>query len=133
MTPAPTGSSPADWIATAGALLSLAGVAAGAFGAHLLGERLGADAVETFRTGVHYHLFHALGLLAVAALSTRLPSGLWPWVAGLLVAGVVVFSGSLYGLALGGPRWLGAVTPLGGTCFLAAWALAALAAWRGGG
>ncbi len=133
MTADPTGSSHAEWIAVSGALLCMVGVAAGAFGAHLLSGRLATDALDTFRTGVRYHLVHALGLLALAALSARMPSTLWPWAAGLLVLGILVFSGTLYGLALGGPRWLGAVTPLGGTCFLAGWAVTAVAAWRAGG
>lgn len=133
MTPDHTGSLHASWIAAAGAVLAAAGVAAGAFGAHLLSERLGAAALETFETGVRYHLYHALGLLALAALATRIPSPLWSWSAVLLGAGVVIFSGTLYALALGGPRWLGAVTPVGGLCFLVGWAVAAAAAWRGGG
>lgn len=133
MTPTPTGSSHAEWIAVSGALLCMAGVAAGAFGAHLLSGRLAPDALDTFQTGIRYHLVHALGLLALAALSSRMPSTLWPWAAGLLVAGILIFSGTLYGLALGGPRWLGAVTPLGGICFLAGWAVTAVAAWGAGG
>lgn len=133
MTPARTGSLPASWIAAGGAALAAAGVAAGAFGAHLLSERLGTAALETFETGVRYHLYHALGLLALAALAARIHSPLWSWSAVLLAAGVVIFSGTLYAIALGGPRWLGAVTPVGGLCFLAGWATAAVAAWRGPG
>ena len=116
-----------------GALLAALGVVLGAFGAHGLEGRVSADMLAVFETGVRYHLIHALGLMAVAL--TALQLGLSPWLrtAGwLLLTGVVVFSGSLYGLALGGPSWLGAVAPLGGTAFIVAWLLVAGAALRSG-
>jgi len=76
--------------------------------------------LATFETGVRYQLFHALGLIAVASAAARWPSsGAAGW---LFVAGTVLFSGSLYLLAITGVRWLGAITPLGGLCFLAGWA-----------
>lgn len=114
-----------------GAGFALVGVALGAFGAHGLRGTLTPGDMATFETAVRYQLIHALGLMAAAWASGR-----WPWggvtVAGwLLVAGILVFSGSLYLLVLTGPRWLGAVTPVGGICFLAAWALLAVAAIRG--
>jgi uncharacterized membrane protein YgdD (TMEM256/DUF423 family) len=115
----------------AGALLALMGVAAGAFGAHALGARLPAERLVTYDIAVRYQMFHALALLAVAWAATRWPNP-QTWVAGwLFIAGILIFAGTLYLLALGGPRWLGAVTPLGGLCFLAGWALLAWSAWRG--
>lgn len=114
-----------------GAAFALVGVALGAFGAHGLRGSLSPGDMATFETAVRYQLIHALGLLAAAWASGR-----WPWggvtAAGwLMVAGILVFSGSLYLLVLTGPRWLGAVTPVGGLCFMAAWALLAVAAVRG--
>ncbi len=102
----------------------------GAFGAHGLRARIGPDMLAVYETGVQYHLVHALGLLAVAWAATRWP-GVWVNAAGwLFVAGIVLFSGSLYVLAVTGPRWLGAITPLGGTCFILGWVLLAVAALR---
>ena len=113
-----------------GALAAFAAVALGAFAAHGLKARLDATMLATFETGVRYHLYHALGLLAVAWAATR-----WPGVAvnasgWLFVAGIVLFSGSLYALSLTGVRWLGAITPFGGLAFLAGWACLAWAAWK---
>lgn len=100
-------------------LLGFVGVALGAFGAHGLRDRLVGPALELWRTAVLYHLVHAAALLAVALAGERLRGA---GVAGaLFAAGVVIFSGTLYALALGGPRWLGAVTPLGGAAFLGGW------------
>ena len=113
------------------ALLLLLGVAAGAFGAHALRTRIAADLLAIFQTGVQYHLVHALGALAVAILWLQ-----WPQATGLatcgwlLVLGIVLFSGSLYALALSGIRGFGAITPLGGLAWLVAWALLAWTAWR---
>jgi uncharacterized membrane protein YgdD (TMEM256/DUF423 family) len=113
-----------------GALSALLAVAAGAFGAHALRSRLVPDMQTVFETGARYHMYHALGLLAVAWAFTRWPGG--PVVAAgwLFVAGTVLFSGSLYLLALTGHRWLGAITPLGGLAFIAGWAALAWAALR---
>ena len=106
-------------------------VAAGAFGAHGLKGRLDAEMLGVWQTGVQYHLVHALGLFAVAWLRARHPrSGLLPVAGWLLLIGIVLFSGSLYVLALTGIRWLGAITPLGGVAFLLAWGMTAWAAWR---
>lgn len=113
-----------------GALLLFVGVGAGAFGAHGLAGRIDDRLLQTFETGVRYHVYHALGLLFVAWASSRWP-GIATTVAGwLLIAGIVVFSGSLYALALSGQRWLGAITPLGGVAFLAGWLALAWAIWR---
>jgi uncharacterized membrane protein YgdD (TMEM256/DUF423 family) len=113
---------PADrWFAVAGSVSALIAVAAGAFGAHALRQRLAPDLLAVFETGVRYQMYHALGLLAVAWAASRwsLPQiSLAGW---LFLAGIVVFSGSLYVLSLTGMRWFGAVTPLGGLCFLAGW------------
>lgn len=120
-----------------GAILAFLGVALGAFGAHVLQEQMGMSAryLEVWRTGVQYHLIHAVALLFVALLADRLPNAaMIRRVGWLFVAGIVIFGGSLYALALtsllpSGPvRVLGAVTPLGGVCFLVGWALLAVAA-----
>ena len=119
----------AGWFA-AGAVLSGLGVLFGAFGAHGLRERVTADMLAVFETGVRYHLIHGLAVLAVAWAASRWPSA-WIGAAGwLFAAGIVVFSGSLYILAISGVRWWGAVTPIGGVCFLAGWAALAVGALR---
>lgn len=117
------------WIVV-GAALAFLGVAAGAFGAHALESRLPRDLVRVFETGARYHLVHALALTFVGLASARWTDPLWTAAGWLFVVGVVVFSGSLYALALTGVRWLGAITPLGGAAFLAGWLAVAAAAWR---
>src|SRR5471030_2541374 len=115
----------------AAALALAAAVALGAFGAHALKARLGADMLATYQTAVQYHFWHALGLLGVGTLMVRFPeSRALAWIAWLLVAGLLLFSGSLYLLALTGATWLGAVTPVGGVAFIAAWVWLAWWAWR---
>jgi uncharacterized membrane protein YgdD (TMEM256/DUF423 family) len=99
-------------------------------GPHALRSRLPADLLAVFETGVRYQMYHALALLAVAWGVERWASGAAVAAGWAFVAGIVVFSGSLYVLALSGVRWLGAVTPIGGVAFLAGWALLAWAAWR---
>ena len=118
-------------LAASGAALALLAVALGAFGAHALRERLEAGDLEIFETAVRYQMYHALALLGVAWLSTRLPGPLTGWAGWLMVAGTLVFSGSLYLLVLTGPRWLGAVTPVGGVLLIAGWLLLAVALLRG--
>ncbi len=118
--------------AVAGAALAFIGVAAGAFGAHALRAHVAPDQLAVFETGVRYHLFHALALFAAAWVN-----GQWPGRAArasgwLFIAGIVIFSGSLYLLVLTGQRALGAITPVGGLCQLAGWLALAWAAWRGG-
>lgn len=112
----------------AGALSAFAGVGLGAFGAHALKRRLDADMQAVFETGVRYQLVHALALLAAGAAAGRLAPGPLSAAGWLFVLGTLVFSGSLYALALGGRRRLGAVTPLGGLALLAGWACLAWAA-----
>ena len=116
---------------TLAAAALFAAVGTGAFGAHALKSKLAPDLMAVYQTAVQYHFWHALGLLAVGILLLQKPdSGALAAAAWLLVAGLVLFSGSLYALSLTGVRGLGAVTPLGGLAFLAAWAALAWAAWR---
>lgn len=118
-------------LVAAGALLALAGVAAGAFGAHVLRGRLPAEAMVVYDTAVQYHLYHALATVVAGLAQRAWPAAGWPRLAGgAFVVGVGLFSGSLYLLALGAPRGIGAVTPLGGLAFMAGWLLAAGGAWR---
>src|SRR5687768_5075119 len=113
-----------------GSMLAFLGVAAGAFGAHGLRGRVAADLLEVFETAARYHVYHALGLLAVAYAASRWPGPATTAVGWLFVAGIVLFSGSLYLMTFTGMRWLGAITPLGGAAFLAGWAALAWAALR---
>ncbi len=115
-----------------GAASAFLSVAAGAFGAHALRARLDPAALAVFETGARYQMYHALGLLAAAWAAARWP-GPWPSRAGwLFLAGTLLFSGSLYALALTGIRWLGAVTPFGGVGFLGGWVCLVMAAIRMG-
>jgi uncharacterized membrane protein YgdD (TMEM256/DUF423 family) len=113
-----------------GSISALMAVAAGAFGAHALRARLSPEYLAVFETAARYQMYHALALLAVAWATTRWPGALLNWAGWLLVVGTVLFSGSLYGLALTGIRWLGAITPLGGVAFLAGWLCLTLAMVR---
>jgi uncharacterized membrane protein YgdD (TMEM256/DUF423 family) len=112
------------------ALILLMGVGTGAFGAHGLKRVLSPDMLAVWHTAVTYQMLHGLGLLALAALGPRFGSPLLSGAGIVMLAGIVLFSGSLYLLALSGTRWLGAITPLGGLCFIIAWAMVALAAYR---
>lgn len=119
--------------AFAGSISAFIAVAAGAFGAHALRARIAPDLLAVFETGNRYQMYHALALFAVATLAARLTDPALPRLAGwLFLAGTVLFSGSLYALALTGTRWLGAITPLGGLCFLGGWAVLAVAVVKGG-
>lgn len=115
-------------ILAAGALLGAAGVLLGAFGAHGLAERSSAQEIGWWQTAVQYQMWHALALLAVGALPLRRTIA----TASCLAVGCVIFSGTLYAMALGLPRWLGAVTPVGGGLMVAGWLLLAWQAWRSG-
>lgn len=117
-------------LAIAAALILLIGVGAGAFGAHGLKRVIAPDLLAVWQTAVLYQLVHGLGMLAIASLSAKLGSPLLSHAATLMLVGVVVFSGSLYAMALTGAKWLGAITPLGGLTFIAAWAMVAVAAYR---
>ena len=114
-----------------GAIAAAVGVALGAFGAHGLKTRVEADMLAVFETGVRYHMIHALGLLAVGWAAARWPGSLTTAAGWLFLAGIVVFSGSLYTMTLTGAKWLGAITPLGGLSFILGWILLAVAALMG--
>ena len=113
-----------------GSLSAFLAVGLGAFGAHALKARLSADLLAVFEVGVRYQMVHALAMLAVAWAQTRWPGPLLAVGGWLFVAGTVLFSGSLYLLALTGTRWLGAITPIGGVAWLVAWLCLAWAAWH---
>lgn len=113
-----------------GSVSALVSVAAGAFGAHALRARLSPDHLTVFETASRYQMYHALALLAVGWAATRWPAPLLHWAGWLFVLGTVLFSGSLYVLALTGIRWLGVITPLGGAAFLAGWLCLLLSASR---
>lgn len=114
------------------AVLGGLGVAAGAFGAHALRARLSPNDLDIFETAVRYQMYHALALLGVAWAAGRWGGPAVHAAGWLFVAGTIVFSGSLYVLVLTGPRWLGAVTPIGGVAFIAGWVALAWAAARSG-
>lgn len=116
-----------NWTAAGAIALALA-VMIGAFGAHGLRGRLDDYSMNIYERAVFYHFVHALGLLIV---SFFIPQGASKtWICGLLAAGIILFSGSLYALALTGNRMLGAITPIGGLSFIAAWILLAVTALR---
>lgn len=113
-----------------GAALAALSVALGAFGAHGLRQAISPDLLANYETGARYQMYHALALLAVAWAIGRWPGGtLLPLGGWLFVAGVVLFSGSLYLMAFTGWRWLGAITPLGGVAFIGGWALMIYHVW----
>lgn len=117
------------WIA--GAAMAGLSVAIGAFGAHALRARLEPARIATFETAVQYHMLHALALLAAAALMGRVQSQNLLLASGwLFAAGIFLFSGSLYALAVTGITWLGAITPLGGVAFIGGWLCFGMAAWK---
>jgi uncharacterized membrane protein YgdD (TMEM256/DUF423 family) len=118
---------------TLGALSGCLAVAAGAFGAHALRDRLSADMLSVFQTGASYQMYHALALVAVGVLLGRFSIEGSPWLTAsgwLFVVGTLLFSGSLYSLSLSGITWLGAITPLGGVAFLLGWLALAIGIWR---
>lgn len=108
-----------------GALNGLISVAAGAFGAHALKQRLDARSLEIFETAARYQMFHALAMVLCGVLAARATTAGWAF-----QIGIVLFSGSLYVLALTGVKGLGAITPIGGLAFLVGWALLAWSALR---
>lgn len=120
------------FILGAAAIYGLLGVVLGAFGAHALSARLTQDMQAVWHTAVEYQFYHALALLGLGVLLRTGPASGWLHIAGLLFcAGVLVFSGSLYILALSGVRWLGAITPLGGLMLIAGWLTLFIGALRG--
>ena len=107
-----------------GAANAALAVMLGAFGAHSLKAHLAAEMMAVYQTGLQYHLFHSLGLIAVGLVAKQIGDSAWlRWSGWLMLAGIVIFSGSLYVLSTTGWKWLGAVTPLGGLSFIVAWVL----------
>ncbi len=121
------------WIAIGAALLAL-GVMAGAFGAHALAKRLDQYHLDVFHKAAQYHFIHALGILLVSSLAANasIPLASAERICSLLLASIVLFSGSLYGLAVTDIRWLGAITPIGGTGFIVSWLWLAYSSWKQG-
>lgn len=115
----------------AGAAAAFLAVAAGAFGTHALQARLSPARLATWELATRYQMVHALALLALAWASTHWPRFPATLAGGAMLVGIVVFCGTLYALALGAPRWFGAITPIGGVALLVAWAAAAIGALRG--
>jgi uncharacterized membrane protein YgdD (TMEM256/DUF423 family) len=120
--------------ATAKILLLLGSISAalavilGAFGAHALKLKLSEQMMNVYQTGVQYHFYHAIGLLIIGVVALHLPASSWlKWSGWLMFSGIILFSGSLYMLALTNIRWLGAITPIGGTAFILAWLFLAFA------
>jgi len=110
-----------------GAGLMALAVIVGAFGAHELKSKLSVDMMQVYKTGVEYHVYHALGLLLIGILSLQFASSLMNWAGVFIVIGIALFSGSLYLLAITGVRWLVAITPIGGMCFIIGWILVLIA------
>jgi uncharacterized membrane protein YgdD (TMEM256/DUF423 family) len=113
-----------------GAVSAFVAVAAGAFGAHGLKNRLSPELLAVFETGVRYQMYHAFALIVAAWAQTRWPGTLSTAGGWFFIAGTLLFSGSLYILSLTGLRWLGAITPFGGLAFLAGWLCLAWASWK---
>jgi len=114
------------YIVSLGAILAGTAVAAGAFGAHMLKPQLSEHMLVVFETSVRYHMFHALALIFSGWVFIQWKVKIFQIAALAFVAGILFFSGSLYLLVLSGTRWLGAVTPLGGLCFIVGWVCLAL-------
>ena len=116
-------------LAIAGALIALATIL-GAFGAHALKAHLSQDKLVVYETAVRYHFIHALGLLAMGVLLRSVDAEMLRWSAALVLIGIVLFSGSLYLLTFGAPRFMGIITPVGGLALIAGWTLFAVTLWR---
>ncbi len=111
-----------------GSLNALLAVILGAFGAHGLKSRITAELLAIYQTGVQYHFYHAIGLIAVGLVALHLPASVWLKCSGwLMFIGILIFSGSLYILSITNIRWLGAITPFGGAAFIFAWLSLAIA------
>jgi len=110
-----------------GAINGLIAVAAGAFGAHFLKDWLSAADLTTFETAARYQMYHALALLAVSAMAQARPSAAVSGAGWCMLSGIVLFTGSLFGLTLGGWKWLGPITPIGGLLLMAGWLLLVIA------
>ena len=117
------------WLIVGASLAGLA-VLLGAFGAHALKSKVSQEDLAIFETGVRYHLYHALGLLIIGAIGFQVSQDIIQMPATLITVGIVIFSGSLYLLVLTNIRWLGAITPIGGLCFIIGWLLLAFNLFR---
>ena len=113
-----------------GAILAGLAVLIGAFGVHGLKAKVSHEDLEIFNTGVNYHMFHALAILLMGAISFHLPHDIISVPAYFMFTGVVIFSGSLYLLVITNLRWLGAITPIGGLCFIIGWFLFAYKVYK---
>lgn len=117
---------------TIGGINAFLAVALGAFGAHALKSYLSPEWMQIYHTGNQYHFYHAIGLLVIGLIAVHLPeSGLLKWSGWLMLTGIILFSGSLYLLAVTRIQWLGAITPFGGIAFLGAWVLMVIAVLKG--
>jgi uncharacterized membrane protein YgdD (TMEM256/DUF423 family) len=122
------------WFMVVGSINMFLAVALGAFGAHALKGSLPPELTAVYQTGNQYHFYHALGLLAVAFALWIAPASRLIRLSGVFIlAGLILFSGSLYVLSLTGQRWIGVITPFGGTAYLAGWLLLAVGVWRAKG
>lgn len=119
------------WILAAGGVLIAAATVLGALGAHALQARLAPDRLQVYDTAVRYHFYHALGLLAIGLAARAVDTGLMRSAAILVIAGIVLFSGSLYALTFGAPRLIGVITPVGGVALILGWLAFAAAMLRG--
>ncbi|MBE1301637.1 MAG: DUF423 domain-containing protein [Alteromonadaceae bacterium] len=117
------------FLVSAGVLAGLS-VVLGAFAAHGLKNKIPENLLNAFQTGVDYQLFHSLAIILIVILAKQYPNNMWASSAGALLAGIVLFSGSLYGLALTSWKWLGPITPIGGVAFIVGWILFVLAAYK---
>ncbi len=113
-----------------GAISGALGVMLGAFGAHGLKNKLTAEMMAVYKTAVEYQFYHTLALLAVGLVAMHIPSRPLTTSGWLFTAGILIFSGSLYVLSISGIKWLGAITPIGGLCFIVGWVLLAVAAFK---
>ena len=118
------------WILGLGGLLVALATVSGAFGAHALQTRLSPERLDIYETAVRYHFFHALGLLAIGLAARAIDAPALRWSAVLVVAGIVLFSGSIYALSFSAPRFIGILTPIGGVALIAGWILFAVAVLR---
>jgi len=123
---------PSKWLLILGSINMFLSVALGAFGAHALKASLQPDMMAVYHTGNQYHFYHALGLFAAASAAGFFPGSRFiRWSGAFILAGLILFSGSLYVLSLTGQRWFGMITPFGGTAFMVGWLLLATGVWRG--
>lgn len=118
------------WILALGGLLIALATISGAFGAHALQTRLSPERLDIYETAVRYHFFHALGLLAIGLAARSIDVPALRWSAVLVVAGILLFSGSIYALSFSAPRFIGILTPIGGVALIAGWLVFAVAVLR---